>query len=101
MSLYVAAAVSALLAVALVFGRCCWTGSTDQLDDKWIFRTAAGAAPIPTYLLLMILPIDADLGASVLEDRIVVALAGLYGLVEAVKDVRDMAAKARRSKEAA
>jgi len=36
----------------------------------------------------------------VLDDRVVVALAGLYGLIEACKDIREMAAKARMTADA-
>lgn len=96
--LYTAAAFSALLALALVYGRCLWTGSRDYLDDKWIMATAAAAAPIPTYILLILVPYDPDLARCVLEDRVVVALAGLYGLVETVKDIREMAARAHRKR---
>jgi hypothetical protein len=92
--LYTAAAISALLALSFVYARCLWTKSVAQLDEKWIIATAAAAAPIPTYILLLVIPFDADLAKFVLEDRVVVALAGLYGLVETVKDIRSMAATA-------
>jgi hypothetical protein len=98
-TLYYAAAVAALLSISAVYARCLWTGSTKQLPMKWVFRTAAEAAPIPTYVLLMLIPADPDLAACVLEDRVIVALAGLYGLVEALKSVRQTAteANARRA----
>jgi hypothetical protein len=97
-ALYFAAALCAALAVLVVFLLCLVSGSTSQLGDKWVFRIAAGAAPIPTYILLILLPLDPDVGAAVLDDRVVVALAGLYGLSEAIKDIRDMAANAKKAK---
>ena len=97
-SLYAAAVASVMAFLVIVWGRCIWTGSTSHLDEKWIFQTATAAAPIPTYILLMVIPFDPDLAHSVLDDRIVVAIAGLYGLVETLKDIRSTAAKAHRLK---
>lgn len=98
-ALYCAAAVSALLAWLAIYLRCLITGSRRHLGEKWLFQTAAAAAPIPTYFLLLVVPFDPDLAHSVLDDRIVVALAGLLGLVEALKEVRNTAGRARRRKD--
>jgi hypothetical protein len=97
-ALYAAAAGSAIFFLAVVFGYCLCTGSTKHLGEKWIFQTAAAAAPIPTYILLMVVPFDPDLARTVLDDRVVVALAGLYGLVETLKDIKTTAGSARRGK---
>lgn len=97
-TLYIAAACSALLALALVFGRCLVTGCVDHLNEKWIFQTATAAAPMPTYLLLILLPLDPDLSPNVLDDKVVVALAGLYGLVEAGKEIKRTASRAHAKK---
>lgn len=97
-ALYAAAAASAIFFLAVVFGFCLWTGSAKHLGEKWIFQTAAAAAPIPTYILLMIVPFDPDLARTVLDDRVVVALAGLYGLVETLKDIKATAGAARRAR---
>ena len=98
LALYAAAVASSLIALTLVYGRCTWTRATDHLSEKWIFQTVAAAAPIPTYLMLLVVPFDPDLAASVLDDRVVVAFAGLYGLVETLKDIRDTAADAHKRK---
>ena len=93
-----AACLSALLFVMLVWIRCLATKSQQHLDERWIIATAAAAAPIPTYALLLVVPFDPDLARSVLDDRVVVALAGLYGLVETLKDIRQIAANAHKRK---
>lgn len=98
-ALYAAAAFSAALALVAVYGYCLCTSSTKNLDEKWIFQTATAAAPIPTYILLLIVPFDTDLARTVLDDRVVVALAGLYGLVEALKDIRATAERPRARQE--
>lgn len=69
------------------------------MAEGWLFRVAAAAAPIPTYILLMLVPFDPDLAQKVLDDRVVVALAGLYGLVETLKDIRGSASEARKRKD--
>lgn len=99
-ALYGAAIFSSLFFLTLVYGRCLCTGSVQHLSEKWIFQTVAAAAPIPTYFLLLIVPFDTDLAHNVLEDRVVVALAGIYGLVETLKDIRNLAATAKKSKAA-
>lgn len=96
LALYLAAGLSALTCLALVYARCLYTGSTAHLGDKWIVPTIAAAAPIPTYFLLIVVPFDTDLAQCVLEDRVVVALAGVYGLVETLKDIRGTASRARQ-----
>jgi hypothetical protein len=100
-ALYLAAVLSSVFFLALVWCRCAYTGSTRHLGDKWIIPTVAAAAPIPTYLLLLVVPFDPDLAATVLDDRVVVALAGLYGLVETLNDIRRTAAHARERKQGA
>lgn len=97
-ALYMAALGSAVIAMLLVYGHCLWTGSTGYIAEGWLFRVAASAAPIPTYTLLLFVPFDPDLAQRVLDDRVVVALAGFYGLVETLKDIREAAADARRRK---
>jgi hypothetical protein len=97
-ALYAAAALSAAFFLAAIYGYCLCTGSTKHLDEKWIFQTATAAAPIPTYMLLLVVPFDPDLARTVLDDRVVVALGGLYGLVETLKDIRATAERARKSK---
>jgi hypothetical protein len=100
LALYLAAVISALTALAIVWCRTLWTGSSSHLAEKWIISTAAAAAPIPTYALLILVPLDPDLAQHVLEDRVVVALAGLYGLVETLKDIRSIAASAHLARDA-
>jgi hypothetical protein len=95
LSLYIAAALFSVAAVVAVYVRCMWTGSTQHLEDRWLPRTAAYAAPIPVYFLLMLAPLDTDLVEVMMEDFIIVALAGLYGLSEAINDLRGTAGRAR------
>jgi hypothetical protein len=47
----------------------------------------------------MLAPFDPDLVKAMMEDQVVVAIAGLYGLVETLKDIRGTASDARRRKE--
>ena len=68
------------------------------MSEGWVFQVAAAAAPIPTYFLLMVIPFDPDLAQKVLEDRVVVALAGLYGLIETLKAIRGSASDAHKRK---
>ncbi|MGY2732817.1 hypothetical protein [Sphingomonas sp. UYP23] len=98
-ALYLAAVLSSIFFLFIIYARCLYTRSVGHLGEKWIFGTVAAAAPIPTYILLMVVPFDPDLAHSVLDDRVVVALAGLYGLVETLSDIRGTAAKARQTKE--
>jgi hypothetical protein len=97
-ALYGAAALSSLVAIGIVWFRCLWTKSGEHLREQWILTTATVAAPIPTYLLLILMPLDHDLSQTILDDPIVVALAGLYGVVEAVKEVRRTASQAHKRK---
>ncbi len=94
-ALYEAAAASAIFFLVGVYLTCLISGSARYLEDKWVIQTAAAAAPIPTYLLMLVVPFDPDLANTVLDDRIVVALAALYGVVETLKDIKEIAARAQ------
>jgi len=48
----------------------------------------------------MLSPLDDDLVKAMMEDYVIVALAGLYGLSEAVNDIRHTAGRARERKAA-
>jgi hypothetical protein len=93
-ALYSASAISAVFAVSMVYLRCLWTKSTEQLEPSWLVRVAAWAAPIPVYAALIALPFDPDLTKVLIADQFIVALAGLYGIVESTKDVRRVAGRA-------
>jgi hypothetical protein len=88
-------ALCSALAIALVYLRCCYTGSEKQLQGAWLVKTAAAAAPIPVYVLLPLSPFDPDLAAALLEEQVILGLAGLYGLIETIKDIRGTAGEAR------
>jgi uncharacterized membrane protein len=97
-ALYLTSALCAIASLAVVYGRCQFTRSTSHLTNGWLVRTAAGAAPIPIYCLLILAPFDHDLVTAMMEDQVVVAIAGLYGLVETLKDLRQTAGDARKRK---
>ena len=98
-AMYLFSAVSALCAVAAVYLRCVYTQSTKFLTPGWIARTAGWAAPVPIYVILMLAPLDDDLFTVLKSDEVIVALAGLYGLIETLKDIREAAAKAHVDKD--
>lgn len=89
-------AVCAVVAIAVVYLRCCYTGSDQQLHRSWLVKTAAAAAPVPVYVLLPLSPFDPDLAKALLEEQVILGLAGLYGLVETLKDIRETASEARQ-----
>lgn len=97
-ALYLSSALFAIVAVIGVYLRCKKTGSFKYLDRAWVPRVAAWAAPVPVYLLLLVLPFDPDLVHILQSDAIIVALAGLYGMAEALKDVRNTAGLAHDRK---
>jgi hypothetical protein len=43
---------------------------------------------------MMLAPLDLDLVKALMEDQVVLAIAGLYGLVETLKDIRSTASDA-------
>lgn len=85
-----------MAAIFLVYARCRFSNTHKRLTNGWLVRTAAQAAPLPVYALLLLAPLDPDLIEALMQDRIVVALAGLYGIVETVKDVRRIAKDTRK-----
>lgn len=87
-----------MVAISLVYFRCRIANSHHRLPNGWLVRTAAQAAPLPVYGLLLLAPIDTDLIQALMQDRIVVALAGLYGIVETVKDLRHIARNTRKDR---
>ena len=97
-AIYLASAMIAGTAVVAVYLRTKLTKSANYLEDRWIGRTAAFAAPFPVYFLMLLAPIDPDLLKVMMSDSLIVALAGLYGLSEVINDVRSMAGRARQAK---
>ena len=97
--LYLASVVSALAAVLAVYIRCRLTSSDKHLPHNWIVATASVAAPVPTWCLLLAMPLDTDLGQTIFHDPVVVALAGAYGLAAAFRDTRGMASQSRKRRE--
>ena len=95
-ALFLASVTCALLAVIAVWLRCRYLGSHRHLPLNWVVSVASIAAPVPTWCLLMVMPLDPDLGATVFNDPVVVFLAGLYGLAAAFWDTRRMAREARK-----
>jgi hypothetical protein len=94
-SIYVSAAIVSLVAVVAVYLRCKQTNSAKQLENRWIGRTASFAAPLPVYVMMMLVPLDPDLVKAMMQDFLIVALAGLYGVSEVINDVRGVAGRAR------
>ncbi len=95
-ALYASSAICALLAVLTVYVLSRIDRSHKHLPVNWIVLTAAIAAPVPTWALLIVMPLDPDLGGTISADPVVVALAGLYGLVGAFRDARGIAVEAHR-----
>lgn len=87
-AIYLMSATAAVVAIAVVYMRCKMRDNGRHLDNGWLVRTAAAASPIPIYILMIIAPLDADIIKAMMEDQVVVAIAGLYGLVETLKDIR-------------
>jgi hypothetical protein len=96
-ALYMAACFTAGVSCLLVFLRTRLSGSHNHLPRNWVVIVAATTAPIPTWFNLLALPVDHDLYQTVLNDPFVVALAGLYGIVAAFRDVRGMARRAGKA----
>jgi hypothetical protein len=94
-SLYLLVALTCLAAVLAVRIRCGQTGSTKSLKRRWPGSAAGYAAPIPIYLLLILAPLDDHLWELLKREAIIVALVGLYGILEATLDVRRVAGQAR------
>lgn len=97
-ALFLASVLCALIAVAAVYLRCRFTESHDHLPLNWIVSIAAIAAPVPTWGLLLVMPLDHDLGATVFHDPVVLALAGIYGIAAAFRDTRSMASQSHKRK---
>jgi hypothetical protein len=97
-ALYTAYAICSLSAIAAIWIRCWYTKSCAELPNGWLVRTAASAAPIPVYCLLLVAPFDSDLVRALMEEQVVLAIAGMYGLVETLKDIRGTAADAHIKK---
>lgn len=97
-AIYIAAALVAGVAVLAVYLRCKRTRSAKHLEDRWIGRTAMYAAPFPVYAMMLLAPVDPDLLKAMMNDSLIVALAGLYGLSEVINDVRMVAARAHQDK---
>lgn len=94
-SLYLLVATTCLVAVAIVYIRCWQTNSLKSLKRRWPGPTAGYAAPIPIYLLLILAPLDDHLWELLKREAIIVALVGLYGVIEATHDLRLVAGAAR------
>jgi hypothetical protein len=99
--LYAAAALSSLAFIIIVYVRCWFTESIAQLDKKMDFSDSCGRCAHPDISASADCTFDADLARSVLDDRVVVALAGLYGLVETLKDIRATASDANKRRNGA
>lgn len=97
-SLYIFDVAAALIALAWVYGSCWWHKSHRHLPTAWIISIVAGAAPVPTWLLMLLMPLDHDLGNTIGMDPIVVALASLYALHAAFRDIRRMTKSATNRK---
>lgn len=89
-AIYLLSLLSAGFAILVVYIRCHIENSRRGLTAGWLVRTASGASPIPIYCLMIIAPLDPDIIKAMMEDQVVVAIAGLYGLVETLKDIRFM-----------
>lgn len=87
-AIYLLAILCATIAILVVFVRCHLENGRRGLTNGWLVRTASGAAPIPIYCLMILAPLDPDIIRAMMEDQVVVAIAGLYGLVETLKDIR-------------
>lgn len=96
-ALYLAAFAAALICVGWSYLFCALRGCAEHLPSGWLVRTAGFAAPIPIYVILLLVPVDSDLVQVLREDQIVVAIAGLYGLVETIKDIRASSAEAAKN----
>ena len=91
-ALYIWSLATGLVAVGLVYFRCLHTGSQNHLPLAWTVSTAATAAPAPTWILLLLAPLDRDLLQTIANDPVTLALAGLYGLAAAFRDLRNLSA---------
>ena len=98
-AIYLLAIICALASIAVVYLRCRLENNGRGLSRGWLVRTAAGASPIPIYCLMLIAPLDPDIIPAMMEDQVVVAIAGLYGLVETLKDIRYTGRTKRRGEE--
>jgi len=87
-AIYLFALMFAIGAIIVVYFRCHLENNGKGLTSGWLVRTAAGASPIPIYCMMIIAPLDPDMIKAMMEDQVVVAIAGLYGLVETLKDIR-------------
>lgn len=87
-AIYLLALSAATISIAFVFIRCQYESNGRHLESGWLVRTAACAAPIPIYFMLIVAPLDPDVVPALMEDQLVVAIAGFYGLVETIKDIR-------------
>jgi hypothetical protein len=96
-AIFVASVLSAIAALLFVYGYSRTNGSHKHLPLNWVVTTATIAAPVPTWCLLLVMPLDHDLATTAFEDPIVVGLAGLYGIAAACRDIRRMARQARKS----
>lgn len=94
LSLYVLGAVVCVVAVIAVYVRSRYTGSTRYLEHGWHTRAAGYAVPLPIYGLLILAPFDEHLLGVLLQEELIVALAGLYGLTETFNDVRGIPGRA-------
>lgn len=87
-AVYFLAVICSLLAILVVYVRCHLENNGRHLENGWLVRTAAAASPIPIYCMMLVAPLDPDMIQAMMEDQVVVAIAGLYGLVETIKDIR-------------
>lgn len=87
-AIYLLAVLSALVSIILVYVRCRLENNGKGLASGWLVKTATAAAPIPIYGLMIVAPLDPDIFEAMMTDQLVVAIAGLYGLVETLKDIR-------------
>lgn len=87
-AVYLCAAIAAIASIIIVYFRCHLENNGRGLTSGWLVRTAASAAPLPIYVMIILAPLDADIIEAMMQEGLVVAIAGLYGLVETIKGIR-------------
>lgn len=90
--------ILAFLVVSVIYIYCIYHKCVHQLDDHWLVQTIATVTPIPTYVVLLVMPFDNHLAEAALKDHVVVAIAGLYGIIQTSKTIQRTARAARTAK---
>ena len=94
-AVYLTAALWAIVVSLLIYRRCKKTACTHCLSPVWVAEVVAFSGPMAIYGLLLLAPLDTDMYRTLLEDRMVLAVAAVYGLAHAINDLRGVAARAR------